>query len=380
MATDMTEHRHQRPLDDLVDRLERAAEQLRSGDLERGRRRRPRRGLRRRSPAQAAAELERHARARRRGRAEPGAGRSCCERARRATPRRYPDDLRERSRPTSTGCASRARARRRRASRRRCATRCSPAASASGRCSRSRPRAALGRDPDERAAARGGARADPHLLADPRRPAGDGRRRPAPRPPDLPRRVRRGRRDPRRRRALRRGVPPRAHPPAGRARARARRASPSWPPRPASTAWSAASTSTSTATSPDGAEGLRAPARAEDRPADRARRSSACCSSAGRRSRRSMRCRVFARELGVLFQIVDDILDVTGTDAALGKPQRQRRAARQAHLRERVRPRAARASWPRVARQARASALDAAAPGGAAELEQITDFIATRTA
>ena len=31
--------------------------------------------------------------------------------------------------------------------------------------------------------------------------------------------------------------------------------------------------------------------------------------------------RSFAAELGVLFQIVDDILDVTGTDIALGKPQ-----------------------------------------------------------
>jgi len=31
--------------------------------------------------------------------------------------------------------------------------------------------------------------------------------------------------------------------------------------------------------------------------------------------------REFAAELGVLFQIVDDILDVTGTDDALGKPQ-----------------------------------------------------------
>lgn len=30
---------------------------------------------------------------------------------------------------------------------------------------------------------------------------------------------------------------------------------------------------------------------------------------------------VFARELGVLFQIVDDILDVTGSDEELGKPQ-----------------------------------------------------------
>ncbi len=30
--------------------------------------------------------------------------------------------------------------------------------------------------------------------------------------------------------------------------------------------------------------------------------------------------RSFAEELGVLFQIVDDILDVTGSDAELGKP------------------------------------------------------------
>ena len=36
--------------------------------------------------------------------------------------------------------------------------------------------------------------------------------------------------------------------------------------------------------------------------------------------------RRFAEELGVLFQIVDDILDVTGSDEELGKPQRQRRA------------------------------------------------------
>ncbi len=31
--------------------------------------------------------------------------------------------------------------------------------------------------------------------------------------------------------------------------------------------------------------------------------------------------RRFAAELGVLFQIVDDILDVTGSEAALGKPR-----------------------------------------------------------
>ena len=65
-----------------------------------------------------------------------------------------------------------------------------------------RDRAALG------AARRGGDRADPHLFADPRRPAGDGRRRAAPRAPDLARRLRRERRDPGRRRPLRRGDPP----------------------------------------------------------------------------------------------------------------------------------------------------------------------------
>ena len=49
-------------------------------------------------------------------------------------------------------------------------------------------------------------RADPRLLARARRPAGDGRRRPAPRPPDLPPGVRRGDGDPRRRLAAGAGV------------------------------------------------------------------------------------------------------------------------------------------------------------------------------
>ena len=88
--------------------------------------------------------------------------------------------------------------------------------------------------------------------------------------------------------------------------------------------------------------------------------------------------RDYASELGVLFQIVDDILDVTGTEADLGKPlgsderhgkltyvsqyglERARELAGESH------------------RQAR-RALAAAAPEGAAELEQITDFIATRS-
>jgi geranylgeranyl diphosphate synthase type II len=90
------------------------------------------------------------------------------------------------------------------------------------------------------------------------------------------------------------------------------------------------------------------------------------------------RFREFASELGVLFQIVDDILDVTGSVATLGKPlgsderhgkltyvsqyglDDARRLAAESH------------------RQARA-ALAAAAPGRAQELEQITDFIFTRT-
>jgi len=86
----------------------------------------------------------------------------------------------------------------------------------------------------------------------------------------------------------------------------------------------------------------------------------------------------FAGELGVLFQIVDDILDVTGSEAALGKQQGSdvrlgrrtyvtefgldgaRRLAEESHVRARA-------------------ALRTAAPAGAGGLEQITDFIATRS-
>ena len=42
---------------------------------------------------------------------------------------------------------------------------------------------------------------------------------------------------------------------------------------------------------------------------------------AGRSAAETAPYREFADELGVLFQIVDDILDVTGSDAQLGKPQ-----------------------------------------------------------
>jgi geranylgeranyl diphosphate synthase, type II len=88
--------------------------------------------------------------------------------------------------------------------------------------------------------------------------------------------------------------------------------------------------------------------------------------------------RAFADELGVLFQIVDDILDVTGSQETLGKQQGSderlgkrtyvtelgldgaRQAAEESHQRARI-------------------ALLSAGPTEAEELAQITDFIATRS-
>jgi geranylgeranyl diphosphate synthase type II len=90
----------------------------------------------------------------------------------------------------------------------------------------------------------------------------------------------------------------------------------------------------------------------------------------------------FARELGVLFQIVDDILDVTGSPETLGKQQGSderlgkrtyvtefgvdgaRKLAAQSHAR---------------ARAALAQAAGRAGSQSTAELAQITDFIATRS-
>lgn len=88
--------------------------------------------------------------------------------------------------------------------------------------------------------------------------------------------------------------------------------------------------------------------------------------------------RSFASELGVLFQIVDDILDVVGDDDALGKTHgSDERLGKRTYVSEfgleRARELAATSH-----RNARA-ALAQAAPGGAPELTQITDFIYTRT-
>ncbi|HEV2062794.1 MAG TPA: farnesyl diphosphate synthase [Solirubrobacteraceae bacterium] len=88
--------------------------------------------------------------------------------------------------------------------------------------------------------------------------------------------------------------------------------------------------------------------------------------------------RTFAAELGVLFQIVDDILDVTGTDAALGKPSgSDERHGKRTYVTEFGLEEAR--TLARQSHDRAHAALAAAAPAGAPELEQITDFIATRT-
>lgn len=88
--------------------------------------------------------------------------------------------------------------------------------------------------------------------------------------------------------------------------------------------------------------------------------------------------RAFASELGVLFQIVDDILDVTGSEETLGKSQgTDERLGKRTYVTEFGLDGAR-----NLARECHGRAravLAQAAPVGAEELEQITDFIATRT-
>ena len=88
--------------------------------------------------------------------------------------------------------------------------------------------------------------------------------------------------------------------------------------------------------------------------------------------------RAFASELGVLFQIVDDILDVTGSEATLGKQQgSDERLGKRTYVTE-FGLDGARRLADESHERARASLRDAA-PLDAAELEQITDFIANRS-
>jgi geranylgeranyl diphosphate synthase, type II len=103
--------------------------------------------------------------------------------------------------------------------------------------------------------------------------------------------------------------------------------------------------------------------------------------------------RRFATELGVLFQIVDDILDVTGTDDALGKPRgSDERHGKRTYVSEfgidRARELAAQSHEMALQSLAEAARLAPVAVGASGalsgrsdtdELQQITDFIYTRT-
>ena len=80
----------------------------------------------------------------------------------------------------------------------------------------------------------------------------------------------------------------------------------------------------------------------------------------------------------MLFQIVDDILDVTGTDADLGKPQGSDERHGKLTYVTRYGLDGARTMAAESHRNARAALARATGPAPH-ELEQITDFIATRT-
>ena len=87
--------------------------------------------------------------------------------------------------------------------------------------------------------------------------------------------------------------------------------------------------------------------------------------------------RAFATELGVLFQIVDDILDVTGSDEALGKPSgSDERQGKRTYVSEFGLAQAG--ALADASHQQTRAALAIAAPEGAGQLERITDFIAAR--
>ncbi|MGX6447567.1 polyprenyl synthetase family protein [Patulibacter sp. S7RM1-6] len=88
--------------------------------------------------------------------------------------------------------------------------------------------------------------------------------------------------------------------------------------------------------------------------------------------------RSFAADLGVLFQIVDDILDVTGTEQDLGKPRgSDERHGKRTYVTE-YGLEGARSVALRH-HDAASAALRSAVPSGARDLHTLTTFIHTRT-
>lgn len=90
------------------------------------------------------------------------------------------------------------------------------------------------------------------------------------------------------------------------------------------------------------------------------------------------RWREFSEQLGMLFQVVDDILDVTATSEEIGKPQgSDARLGKRTYVTERGVD-GARALASELHVQARAT-LSSCAKDGAPALEAITDYLAQRT-
>jgi geranylgeranyl diphosphate synthase type II len=90
--------------------------------------------------------------------------------------------------------------------------------------------------------------------------------------------------------------------------------------------------------------------------------------------------RGFARELGILFQIVDDILDVTGSEETLGKQQgSDERLGKRTYVSEFGLERARALAGESHRRALSALAQAGRAGSNTSELAQITDFIATRS-
>jgi geranylgeranyl diphosphate synthase type II len=86
--------------------------------------------------------------------------------------------------------------------------------------------------------------------------------------------------------------------------------------------------------------------------------------------------RRFASELGVLFQIVDDILDVTGSDERLGKP----RGSDERHGKLTYVSLFGLEQARQLAAESHAKATDALAEavGDTADLRRVADYIFTR--